>query len=146
MEYTKLHQWLERSLWVMKVTWVSSLWQVLQSQTTLEDWSTTYWSSLAFLDSIYFSWQSITFVFPGSCLQTRLKYYLLKNCIRAMCNILDLQHTKSILTIVTNISAQCTASLAFLHCNFIFTVIHQQHKVWFPFATCKLNFVSAGLL
>lgn len=100
--------------------------QVLQSQTILEDWSTTYWSSSAFLAGVYFSRHKALLVFPVSCLNTQLNFYLLKNCIiTALCNTLDLQHIKPILTIAKDVSARCTASLTFLHCNFTFIVKYQ---------------------
>lgn len=96
--------------------------QTLQSQITLEDWSTTCWTSSVFLAAVYFSQHKALLVFPVSCLQTGLKFYLLKNCITtALCNRLDLQHTKPIWCL----KAQCAASLTLIHYNFTFTIKYQ---------------------
>lgn len=116
--------------------------QVLQLQIILENWSTTCWSSSVFLAGIYFSRHKALLAFPVSCLHTWLKFYLLKNCI---ITAFFVKHIKLILTIAKDVSAQCTASLTFLHCNFTFTVKYQQHKAWFPFAPCKLNFVLTSV-
>lgn len=114
--------------------------QVLQSQTIFEYSSTTCRSSFTFLAGIYFSRHKALLAFPVSCLHTRPEFYLLKNCIiTALCNTLDLRHIKPIPAIAKDVSAWCTASFTFLHCNFTFVVKYQYQRVWFPFAPCKLN-------